>query len=159
MTDTQTNALTQEELDAVPAGYRVVDKDGHELTRCEDGYIYTGLLESMGDGRPDGFMVVQLKADKWPAPFTPAPLTTEELEALPAGSVIADDDGDRIHRLPGGWLYEHLVEEGGMGGAASGTPISCPPYTLVSVGEGVAGDGYDAAHEEELAAIASGYGG
>lgn len=123
--------LTQEELDAVPVGFRIQDKDGDQLTRREGGYTYTNLMGAVDDD-PDGHLLVQLKADRWPAPFTMAPLTDEELGALPVGSKIQDSDGEELTRVEDGWRYTLTMEDYPGPGMRT---LPHNPHTLVSLGQ------------------------
>lgn len=122
--------LTQDELDAVPVGYRVVDKDGSSLTRREGGYSFTRSLETVGHRAL--LMRPAVMLQMFYAPFTMAPLTTEELEALPVGSKIADSDAEELTRVEDGWRYTEVMEDYPGPGTRT-LPYS--PYTLVSLGQ------------------------
>lgn len=125
--------LTQEELDAVPVGFKIQDKDGDQLTRRRGGYTYTRVLEMEG---AHGANLLPVYADLWPAPFTMAPLTTEELEALPDGSRIKDADGDELTKR--GDCYSYTESLGRLDRKAfpmKPAYLVSGPHTLVSVGE------------------------
>lgn len=124
--------LLPEELEAVPVGFQVLDSDGDDLTRREGGYSYTKSLAR--DGWERAFLM--RKFHLLPSgPFTLAPLTPAQLDALPVGTRIKDRDREELTRRAEGWVYTDemagLDAGADMSDIAIGRPALYAPYVLV----------------------------
>lgn len=124
--------LLPEELEAVPVGCQVLDRDGDALTRREGGYSYT---EALRRSPHQGLLQLALMDAGWPGPFTLAPLTPKQLDDLPVGTRIKDRDLEELTCSEEGWVYtDELADldvEASLEDIAIERPAMYAPYVLV----------------------------